>query len=88
MKDIEKLRRHINKIDHQIIELLAQRMKIVKKIGLVKKNIQKNIIDITYWKTAIEDREMEAVRHSLSTKFIKDIWNIIHSYALKIEKEL
>lgn len=75
---LDDFRKQIDEIDGQIVSLLAERMKIVKKIGAFKK--QRNIppLDPARWQEVIKTKK----------GFIKKIWEIIHEEALKIEKKL
>lgn len=72
------LRKQIDKIDESIINLLAKRMKIVEKIGLLKKKQNIPALDSARWKKVIKSKK----------GFVKKIWETIHSEALKIEKSI
>lgn len=76
MKNIEDLRKQIDKIDSSIVILLAKRMEIVKKVGKLKKKSNLPPLDNKRWKEIIKTKK----------DFIRKIWEIIHEEALKIEK--
>ena len=76
MKNIENLRKQIDEIDELIINLLAKRMDVVKKIGQLKKQHNIPPLDQTRWQKLIKSKK----------GYIKRIWEIIHEEALKIEK--
>ena len=76
MKNIENLRKQIDEIDESIIILLAKRMKIIKKVGLLKKKQNITALDSVRWQKVMKSKK----------GFIKKIWEIIHAEALKIEK--
>ncbi len=44
-KEIETLRKKIDHLDNQIIELLQARFEVTDKIGELKKNIKKEVTD-------------------------------------------
>ena len=73
---LESLRKQIDEIDESIIILLSKRMKIVGKVGLLKKKQNIPVLDSARWKKVIK----------LKKGYIKKIWEIIHHEALKIEK--
>lgn len=78
MDDLEFLRKQIDEIDELIVDLLAKRMKIVEKVGLLKKKQNIPALDSARWQKIIETKK----------GFVKKIWKIIHEEALKIEKSI
>ena len=75
---IEALRTQIEEIDESVVNLLAKRMDVVKKIGQLKKQNNIPTLDQTRWQKIIESKK----------GFVKKIWEIIHEEALKIEKSV
>lgn len=75
---IDILRKQIDEIDEQIVNLLAERMKTVKNIGLLKKKLNIPPLDLVRWQRITKTKN----------GFVKKIWEIIHEEALKIEKTL
>ena len=75
---LENLRKQIDEIDESIIILLDKRMKIVKIVGLLKKERNTPALDLVRWQKVIK----------LKKGYIKKIWEIIHEEALKIEKSI
>lgn len=76
MDNLKILRKQIDEIDESIINLLAKRMKIVKKVGQLKKKQNIPVLDSARWQEIIRSKK----------GFVKKIWEIIHDEALKIEK--
>lgn len=76
----------IDKCDKQIIEALSKRMKVVEKVGILKK--QNNIppLDPARWQQVLTSKIEKAKSSGLDPKMVKKIYNIIHDHALKIEK--
>ena len=83
-----KLRKIIDEIDKSIVNLLAKRMKTVKKIGMLKK--QQNILpfDQSRWKKVLNFNIKKAESLGIDPEIIKNIYEIIHAEALKIEKKI
>ena len=75
---LESLRKQIDGIDESIVNLLAKRMKVVKKIGQLKKKSNIPVLDKSRWQKIIKSKK----------GYIKKIWEAIHHEALKIEKSL
>lgn len=85
---LESLRRESNAIDYELLEALARRMEVVKKIGQYKKTRNMTILQLKRWEHVIEDRLARARKFGLEEKYIKDIYEILHSYAIKIQSEI
>ena len=68
---LENLRGRIDSIDHEIMEVLAQRMGIVKQIGLYKKENKVTALQINRWAQIMEDRGRLAEKLDLDDTFIK-----------------
>ena len=75
---LDDFRKQIDKIDNQIVDLLAKRMKVVKKVGQLKKKNNIPVLDKSRWQKVIKSKK----------GFVQKIYNIIHEEALKIEKSL
>ena len=78
MKNIEDLRKQIDKIDDSIVFLLAKRMKVVKKVGISKNKNNIQALDKSRWQKISKSKK----------GYIKKIWEIIHDEALKVEKQI
>jgi chorismate mutase len=83
IEDLTIRRNQIDKIDKQLIDLIALRFKVVKEISEVKKELNLPTLDQKRFD------EMLAVRVShnkeIDSKFIKDLFELIHKEALKLE---
>ncbi|MFA6532502.1 MAG: chorismate mutase [Patescibacteria group bacterium] len=75
---IDILRKQIDEIDKQIVNLLAKRMQVVEKVGKYKKENNLPPLDKRRWQEVIKTKK----------GFVKKIWEIIHEEALKIEKSI
>ncbi|MFA6016908.1 MAG: chorismate mutase [Patescibacteria group bacterium] len=73
---LESFRKQIDEIDESTVNLLAERMKVVRKIGQLKKKNNLPVLDKSRWQKIIKSKK----------GYIKKIWEIIHEEALKIEK--
>ena len=75
---LSNFRKQIDKIDELIVILLAKRMKIVRKIGRVKKKNSLPALDKTRWQKVVKSKK----------GFMKKIWEIIHKESLKVEEKI
>ncbi len=84
--ELIKLRQKIDKLDQELVSLVAQRMKLVVKVGLYKK--AKNIppLDLVRWQQVVESRRKLATKYGLNSEFIEEVFDLLHEQALKLEE--
>jgi len=85
---LDKLRSRIDGIDHEIIEILASRMEIVKQIADYKKQNKVTALQINRWTQILEDRLSTARKLNLDESFIKIIFQLIHEDSVRQQTEI
>jgi chorismate mutase len=85
---LELLRGRIDAIDHEIMEVLAQRMSIVQQIGLYKKQNKVTALQINRWAQIMEDRAKLAEKLSLDDTFVKSLFQLIHEDSVRQQSEI
>ncbi len=85
---LENLRGRIDSIDHEIMEVLAQRMGIVKQIGLYKKENKVTALQINRWAQIMEDRGRLAEKLDLDDTFIKALFQLIHEDSVRQQSDI
>jgi chorismate mutase len=88
MNDLEKLRQEIDKLDEELLQILAKRFAVVKKIGTHKKEVGQVVLDSKRWEKVMESGLTKAKLLELPVELIKDLYELIHSHSLKIENEV
>lgn len=86
--DLDKLREQLDHIDQQILELISERMEVVKKVGEYKLKNNLPILDEKRKKTMIENRIEKGEKLNLPTNFVRSLYEHIHDLALSREEEL
>jgi len=86
MDIINQQRKIIDDADKAILEQLALRFAAVDKIGKEKKKLGIPPLDETRWQEVLDSKKEIAKIIKLNPKMIEEIYNIIHKYALKLEK--
>ncbi|MFH1188329.1 MAG: chorismate mutase [bacterium] len=84
---IDTLRNIIDTIDGTIIHALGMRMKVVKKIGEIKKTSRIAPLDVARWDTVLESRKKSAQQEGLDEKMVERIYQVIHEYSLAIQEK-
>lgn len=80
---LEVLRENINNLDHDIIRLIAKRMKIAEEIGTVKKINKVTILQPNRWDEIIIDRTNVGIKEGLTNDFLLDFLNAIHKESIR-----
>lgn len=83
---LNSLRLEIDNIDEKLICLLAKRLQITKSIGEHKKEQGVEPLDQERWRKVLQSRTKIGKRHDLNEKFVTDIWEVIHTGSLEIQK--
>ena len=86
MVTIEQLRKQLKQIDANIIENLAQRQGVSTKIGQLKQEIGKEIIDLTQEKILFEFHENLAEKYQLQQEFIKRLFRVVIAYSRMVQQ--
>ena len=84
----EELRAQIDRIDQELIEILAQRMAAVEKIGEFKKQNNVTILQMERWMEIFETRPQWAQQLGLSGEFVKRLYEQIHLESIRKQTEV
>lgn len=87
-RTLDELRKEIDAIDSEIVSLLAKRMDVVRHVGEIKKLEGSEVLVPDRWRKVLESKIEQAKKHGMSEEFIKDLYNLIHEYSLKVQKDL
>lgn len=86
MSELQKYRDSIDEIDTQIIELLAKRFEVVKKVWEYKKKNNMPPLQASRWQEVLNSRKEQGLKLWINPDFIEKFWDDIHDYALELEK--
>lgn len=79
---LQSLRENINKIDHELLELLVSRMEVSKEIGLFKRQNNLAILQQDRWINILDSR-IETGKHlGLSEAFLKKYLDALHQESI------
>ena len=85
---LEILRREIDKMDAELLDILSKRMKIVGEIGQYKKENNITILQIQRWSDIFYDRLNLGSRIGLSREFLLQLLQIIHEESIRKQEEI
>jgi len=83
---LQDLRQKIDRIDDQILLLLKERIGLMEKIGLIKKQSNLSIRDDRREKEKLKIIEQKAEKLELPVAFISRLWTAIFIQSEEIEK--
>lgn len=82
-ENLSELRRQIDQIDEQLLELLSKRMRISREIGVYKKEHNMPILQSPRYKEILEKRSDMGEAMELSSDFVKEILKEIHEESVR-----
>lgn len=85
---LEQLRKRIDKIDLDIVDLLSARMQIVEEIGLYKKENDITVLQIERWKEILKSTLVQAENSEVDVEFVKQIYQLIHEESIRIQTQV
>ncbi len=85
---LNMLRMEIDSADTALLEILLRRTEIASKIGEYKKSHNMTILQLHRWQYLLEDRLEQARKLGVDEKLVKEIYQLLHNRALKIQSDL
>lgn len=85
---IQQLRGEIDMLDSELLNILARRIEVVKKIGENKKLHQVTILQLKRWQEIIQDRLEKGARMGLREEFLVRILNLIHQEMIDLQNQV
>ena len=82
-EELDLLRGQINELDREIVEIIAQRMKIVDQVGAYKKANNVKTVQVDRWNEILETRQDWADSFGMKKEFAKDLFELIHTQSVK-----
>ena len=83
--NLENLRLEIDSIDQKLLSLLADRMKIAKNIGEIKKQNNVTVLQSNRWNDILESTINKAKNLNLNDEFVKSYMEAIHIESIRIQ---
>lgn len=80
---LESLRTEIDKLDGELLQLLAKRMELVDEIGHYKKENNITILQLKRWQHIIEDRIAIGTNLGLDKKFLIQLLELVHECSIQ-----
>lgn len=85
---LEKLRTEIDKLDGELLQILAKRMEIIDEIGEYKRDNDITILQMKRWAGMIKDRMSIGTHMGLDNVFLKKLLNLIHKESIQRQENI
>lgn len=82
-ENLSELRRQIDGIDEQLLELLAKRMRVSREIGVYKKEHNMPILQSPRYSELLEKRSYMGSQMDLNPEFIKEMLKEVHEESVR-----
>jgi chorismate mutase len=82
------LRDQINMADDELLQLMAQRMNLVAKIGAYKRDNNVTILQVNRWKEILNNQSKSAEILGLNADFVKQLYLIVHDESIRLQAEI
>ena len=86
MNELEDLREYIDELDDDLLELLSQRFDLVKRVKAVKTENGIGTLQQDRFEDILSRLTSESVEKGLDPEMVKEIWEVIHKYSLKVQE--
>jgi chorismate mutase len=88
LNQLEELRHQIDSIDHQLVDLVASRMKISSKMGDYKCRNNVTILQMERWLEILRTRTEQGMVQGLEKTFIERVMKLLHQESIRIQTEI
>lgn len=86
MDRLNELRKKIDVLDAELLQVIGARLKVVAEVGKIKKELGIPPLDSVRWNQVLEKGLTQASALGLRRHFIKKILDTMHEEALQIEQ--
>lgn len=85
---IHALRKQIDELDNQLIELLAKRMRVCREIGQYKKEHNMTVLQTSRYNEILDKRGAQGVLCGMSSEFTRSVFEEVHEESVRQQIEI
>ncbi|MBM3435897.1 MAG: 3-deoxy-7-phosphoheptulonate synthase [Bacteroidetes bacterium] len=85
---LEELRSEIDKLDAELINILARRMGLIDEIGKYKRDHNITILQLKRWSNIVRDRLNAGLGSGLNQEFLQKLLEIVHNESIQRQADL
>jgi len=87
-KDLPYFRKQLDKIDNEIIGLIAERFKVTRKVGKFKRDSNLPLLDKSREDLIYKKLQEKAVDFDLEPNVLEEIWRVIMTQSKREHKNI
>lgn len=87
MKTLEELRKEIDEIDHELLQILTKRLNAVKQVGELKNIEGIPVLDEKRREELLKSIKEKAKDLNLSEDFVEKLFETIHDHSVELQKK-
>lgn len=87
-EDIKALRKQIDEIDNELMEMLSKRMRVCREIGQYKKDHNMTVLQTSRYNEILEKRGAQGVLCGMDAQFVKTVYEAIHEESVRQQIEI
>lgn len=87
-ESLDTLRKQIDTIDNDILELLAKRMRVSREIGTYKKEHSMTVVQTQRYSEILSKRGAQGALCGMSAEFVKAVFEAIHEESVRQQVEI
>lgn len=88
LNDLEELRNQVDSIDHQFVELLSRRMKIIDQIADYKFRKNVSVLQMERWLEILKTRTEHGKRAGLDEDFMEQLLKHLHQESIRRQTDI
>jgi chorismate mutase len=85
---LEELRSEVDKLDAELINILARRMGLIDEIGRYKLDHNITILQLKRWSNIVQDRLNAGLDSGLKQEFLQKLLEIVHNESIQRQADL
>ncbi len=85
---IKELRKQIDELDNDLMELLSKRMRVCREIGQYKKEHNMTVLQTSRYSEILEKRGAQGSLCGMDPSFVKDVFEAIHEESVRQQMEI
>ena len=85
---IQQLRKQIDELDNQLMELLSKRMRVCREIGEYKKQHNMTVLQASRYNEILEKRGVQGTLSGMSPEFVARVFESIHEESVRQQIEI
>ena len=85
---IQQLRKQIDELDNQLMDLLAKRMQVCRQIGEYKKEHNMTVLQASRYNEILEKRGVQGSLTGMAPEFVAKVFESIHEESVRQQIEI